>query len=433
MTEQSWPFDGTDTTEAQFSLFARRFQYNGVWGAPDTSDLKVFGDGSGMNVKVPAGYANVQGFQYLNDAVKTLTIGAAGSSPRVDSVVLNLDLTANSITAQVVQGTAAASPVAPTLTQTDTGNYQLEIAQVAVAASATVIQPANVTDTRRFMGNVPGLWSTANRPTSPRVGVTLGWNYTLKRWEYYDGTTWVQLAGSQNYTLPTSVVMERGDITNGATDWNQLLDDGVYRVAVAAGVFSAGSNTPGIATSGTLSDNTPYSYGVLLVARSGTGVAQTYISTQNKMYFRSKTGASDWTQWNEVALYTATSGGTGSADVTSTSAFVAASGWSVLRQKIVKRNGIVSLDLSITRTGGNVSVGSDGNVSGSLVVGTLGGTGSTYKPFNDYAAGSPSQDGDAWFLSVRKSDNAVILTSGIPNNTLATGEQANNTFTYITV
>lgn len=152
MAQTSWPFANIDTSVTQFSQWARNIG-EGVKPGSASTPLLVTGDGSGMNVKVAAGQAMVRGHYFLNDATVTLSIAAANATnPRIDSVVLNLDPSSNAVTLAVVTGTAAASPVAPTLTQTDSGVYQLLLANVAVAANASSIVAGNVTDLRTYLG-----------------------------------------------------------------------------------------------------------------------------------------------------------------------------------------------------------------------------------------------------------------------------------------
>lgn len=159
MAQTSWPFDNVDTTETQFSQWARNIG-EGVKVATGT-DLLVYGDSSGMQVKVPAGQSMVRGHYYANDALVTLAVTTANASnPRIDNVVLELDPSANTIQLKVVAGTPAASPVAPTLTQTDAGIYQQLLATVYVGAAVATITAANVTDARSFVA------SLANRSLS---------------------------------------------------------------------------------------------------------------------------------------------------------------------------------------------------------------------------------------------------------------------------
>ncbi len=225
MAQTSWPFENADTTEAQYSQLFRRLQTSGVSGSPATTDLKVTGDSTGMNVKVAAGYAIVRGHAYYNSAQVTLTIGAAGASPRIDTVVLRLDPTANSIVLAVVAGTPGASPVAPTLTQTDEGTFELAIGSVAVGASVSTISAGNVTDVRSYLGSQFGRWTTATRPTSPLVG-TPGFNTTNSAPEYWDGSAWVSftpaitaamISGTEQANLVSGKIRAGGTSAGTAT------------------------------------------------------------------------------------------------------------------------------------------------------------------------------------------------------------------------
>ena len=179
MAQTSWPFDGLDTNETQFSQWSRNIG-EGVKGSFNTTDLKPYGDASGMNVKVYAGQAMVRGHYYLSDALNTLTITTANATnPRIDAVVLELDPVANTIVQKVVAGTPASTPVAPTLTQTDSGTYQLLLAYVAVGAAVSSISAANVTDARTFLGQ--GWFSTPVQDKSANYTIVAGDKFTTIR------------------------------------------------------------------------------------------------------------------------------------------------------------------------------------------------------------------------------------------------------------
>lgn len=111
----------------------------------DLNRLEVYADSTGMRVKVKSGRAQLRGFHYVSDAEEILTIAAANpSNPRIDRVVLHLDTTANTAALEVMAGTAAASPVAVTITNTATQFY-LPLAQVRVNAAVSTIAAGNVT------------------------------------------------------------------------------------------------------------------------------------------------------------------------------------------------------------------------------------------------------------------------------------------------
>jgi len=101
-----------------------------------------------MSVDVGTGMALVQGRYYINDAALTLAVEAADPSyPRIDRVVVRADLVVRTVHAVVKKGTAAASPVPPTLTRT-AEIWELSLAQVRVEAGATSIVAAKITDER---------------------------------------------------------------------------------------------------------------------------------------------------------------------------------------------------------------------------------------------------------------------------------------------
>lgn len=195
MAQSSFPFENLDTNETQFSQWATNFQKTGVKGIPGDTNLLVLGDNSGMQVRVNAGEAFVRGFYYYNSLQATVVIPAAPSAglSRIDSIVLNLDVVANSIVLAVVSGTAATTgtQVAPALTQTTTGIYQLLLANVNVTGGASSILSTDVTDWRTFMGNQIGVWTTATRPAGPVANLTIGWNSTINAHEVWNGSAWV--------------------------------------------------------------------------------------------------------------------------------------------------------------------------------------------------------------------------------------------------
>lgn len=154
MAQTSWPFENIDTSETQFSQWARNI---GEGVKPGTlNELEVYGDSSGMQVKAKTGQAMVRGHYYSNTAEETLTIAASDpTNDRIDVIVLELDPSANTITLEVLTGTPAASPTAPTLTQTDAGIYQLKLAEVLVGATVLTIAADKVTDFRAFIVDEP--------------------------------------------------------------------------------------------------------------------------------------------------------------------------------------------------------------------------------------------------------------------------------------
>ena len=191
MAQTSFPFENIDVSETQFSQWARNFQDTGIKGVPGDSSLKVFADDSGLQVRVTAGQAFVRGHYYINSSQETLAIATAGADTRIDAIVLELDVTINSITLKAVQGVAVPlDPVPPTLIQTDAGIYQLLLGYVTVVNGVESIVAGDVEDKRTFMGQRIGIWTTDTRPTQPIPNLTMGYNATLGYHEVWNGTFW---------------------------------------------------------------------------------------------------------------------------------------------------------------------------------------------------------------------------------------------------
>jgi hypothetical protein len=127
-------------------------------GIIGTSSLAVTQAGTpGMAVQVAAGWGAIVGdfttnmgvYQFYNDAATQLSVTAANpTNPRIDRVVVTVNDSyytgaTNNVTFTVVAGTAAASPTAPA-----TPTNSISLATIAVAAGATSIVNANITDTR---------------------------------------------------------------------------------------------------------------------------------------------------------------------------------------------------------------------------------------------------------------------------------------------
>ncbi|MEU3709015.1 tail fiber domain-containing protein [Streptomyces catenulae] len=191
MAVSSYPFDGQSTTESQYSRLFRELQDSGVVGTADGPDLKVSANGSGMTVAVRPGLAILRGHAVFSTAVENLSIAAPDSAERRDRIILRLDPAANRIDLTVLKGAPGEAALEPT--QTDTGVFELSLAEVRVSPGVTHISPEAVTDGRRYCGSRIGTWTTSTRPSAPRVA-QLGLNRTTKTWEYWDGMSWADLA-----------------------------------------------------------------------------------------------------------------------------------------------------------------------------------------------------------------------------------------------
>lgn len=154
MTISYFPFDsgqGANTTEAQWGQMAQLWLNTGVIKGK-LNELSVYADSTGMQAKVKSGQAWIQGYFFQTDAEIVMPISAAdASNPRIDRVVVRVDWTANTIALAVLQGTPAASPSAPAVTQ-NTDLWEISLAQVRVNAAVSTIAAGNITDERIFVG-----------------------------------------------------------------------------------------------------------------------------------------------------------------------------------------------------------------------------------------------------------------------------------------
>ncbi len=102
--------------------------------------------GTGLNVAVSAGFANLLGKVGTFAASSTLALAtASGTYDRIDAVVVRRDNVNRYICMDVLTGTASASPVAPTPTR-DNDTYEIVLAHVSIPAGATAV--STITDKR---------------------------------------------------------------------------------------------------------------------------------------------------------------------------------------------------------------------------------------------------------------------------------------------
>lgn len=131
---------------------------NGVFPTPSTQ-LQVRAS-LGMNVIVGAGSGWINGHKMVNTVDMSLSISASDVLlDRIDAVIFYVDWSTRSMGIEVLEGTPASSPVAPTLTRTDS-RYEMCLAQIAVAKQTTAITASMITDTRgnsNLCGYVAGL------------------------------------------------------------------------------------------------------------------------------------------------------------------------------------------------------------------------------------------------------------------------------------
>lgn len=229
MTVSSWPYVAQDTTDIEYGYLFREFKGDGVVGSLGDTTLKPTGDSTGLQIKLAIGSAILRGYMVRSTAIEVVPLANAphATLSRVDRIIAELNLSAPTIPQRVVFKTipgTAGSATPPTLTQTDTGIYQIGLGLIAVAAAASTISAAQVTDDRSWVTNEVGNWvSDAKRPSAPRKS-QMGYNDNRGYFEYWNGTAWVGVAdwasisGKPSTFAPSAHGHVQGDITNLTSD-----------------------------------------------------------------------------------------------------------------------------------------------------------------------------------------------------------------------
>lgn len=175
MTEKSRPHNGTTVGDAgPYSaqdwqeIWRNALGWGGLrnnvgiflgTGTPPNEGLRVQAQGGNTSINVLQGAALVQGAVYINDSTLPFIIAANSSgNPRIDLVVLRRDYGLNTVRLAVKQGTSAASPVPPSLTQTANIMWEIPVAEVAAANGFTVITQANITPRHEWVNAPPGVY-----------------------------------------------------------------------------------------------------------------------------------------------------------------------------------------------------------------------------------------------------------------------------------
>lgn len=220
-----WTTNGTGDGQAYASS-----EWTNIWrslffGRADSDSGPIRNSGDGTNetlyvedtspvsaaVYVRPGRALVHGTFYENDSTETVAISPnASGNPRIDIVCLEKDWTAQTVRLAVVEGTPAASPTPPTLTQTNGVLWQIPLAHVAVANGFVTISDANITDARHFIlgpGDVVGEVKDCAATTAPE-GFVFAYGQAVSRTVRYDrlfgetSTTYGVGDGSTTFNLP---------------------------------------------------------------------------------------------------------------------------------------------------------------------------------------------------------------------------------------
>lgn len=137
-------------SSAEFSHYWALLVGDGVFGQPSTSLNVLATTPVAMSVKVSPGTGWIKG-HYLtvpDNMEEVIAVPVANPSlPRIDSIIMALDNTDRMMKLYVRSGTAAASPQ-PVSLQRDADIWELELAQITVAAGAGNITQQAIKDMR---------------------------------------------------------------------------------------------------------------------------------------------------------------------------------------------------------------------------------------------------------------------------------------------
>lgn len=141
--ESSGFFNGEEEYgQDEFNRYFKNLYRNGV-SLDDTGALTLKVTSGVSGVTVTEGFAIVEGFFYYNDADFAIPVEPDLYLPRIDRVVLRLNLSEHTVRARLVEGTASSTPAAPELTR-DSLVYELSLASLYVEVDGAI----TVTDER---------------------------------------------------------------------------------------------------------------------------------------------------------------------------------------------------------------------------------------------------------------------------------------------
>lgn len=215
------PFDagtGANRSEDFWRAFFRHLTGDGVIdGELNEFAVSERAAGANMSVDVATGRCFIRGHWGELTTLANVAISAAHATlARIDRVVLRADFSLNTLSVEVLEGTPAASPSAPALTQSSS-RWEISLAQISVPAADTAIGTAQITNERTIMG-----FPTFDYATAPTNGQTV----------VYDSTTGLWEPGSSGASVAVArAVRTAGDITLNSASW---ADTGVADLVIPA-------------------------------------------------------------------------------------------------------------------------------------------------------------------------------------------------------
>lgn len=138
--------DTRQYNQIEFAEVLERFLTNGIIPGEGNELAVTQTDPARLAIKIADGMGWINGYFYKNDSDLEIDLEPAdASNPRIDLVVLRLDvISSRLIVGAVKTGTPSASPIPPTVTQ-DTQIWEIALAEVLVPANATSITDSDIT------------------------------------------------------------------------------------------------------------------------------------------------------------------------------------------------------------------------------------------------------------------------------------------------
>lgn len=289
MAQQSQPWPGTTTGDAgpyshtEWALAWRKMHHAsradiGIFPLSNSSigsqPLRVQATGpASAAVDVLQGSAIVDGIFYHSTATETLAIAAnASGNTRIDSIVLRRDDIAQTIRLAVKQGTPAASPVPPAVTQTSGTMWEIALADVTVVNGFTSITNDDIRPRQQYVASphhiIPDLEN--NSGATLEAGQVVIWDSTAN--------SAVTRTTTANNVRVAGVVVGRTQ----AGDKVRVITRGIAYVQVTAtvsrGQWLTTSTTAGVAAPA--SGDIKGAVGFALEARTGAGLVLAYVDVE---------------------------------------------------------------------------------------------------------------------------------------------------------